>query len=130
MAIFGVVNSTAQPIGNTTLAAPKNTAERRQSDIPTNPTERKAWVIYQLKIRGLSLASIARDEGVVQQAVASALLVPSSHLEAAIARAVEVPVIALFPERYTADGRRLNPQRSRNRNSEPTARNVEKRGAA
>jgi len=112
------------------LAAPKNTAEKRALGIPTSPAERRAWVVYQLKIRGLSLASIARDEGVVQQAVASALLVPSSHLEEAIARALDVSVIALFPERFTADGRRLNPQRSRNRNSEPAARNVESKGAA
>lgn len=111
----------------------KKAASQRQfniPNIPSNPAERRAWVLYQLKLRGLSLSSIAREEGVVQQAVSNALLIPSSHLEEAIARAIDVPVRDLFPERFAADGRRLNPTRSRNRISAPDACNVESAGVA
>lgn len=69
-------------------------------NIPKNPVERRAWVIYQLRCRGSSLSQIARQEGVSQQAVSNALMTPSYRLEIAIANAIGVTVEALFPERY------------------------------
>lgn len=100
------------------------------SDVPNNPAERRAWVSYQLKIRGLSFSSLARDEGVSPQAMAAALLVPSSHLEEVIARALDLTARELFPERFAGGGRRRSGTRSPNRNSVAATRNIQDGEAA
>jgi lambda repressor-like predicted transcriptional regulator len=109
------------------LADPKKAAEA-EAEIFRNPVQRRAWVNFQLKIRGLSFAALARQEGVVPQAVSAALASPSRELEEAIAAAVERPVEILFPERFI-DGRRIAPTRDRKRSSGGDLRNVQIAGA-
>jgi Ner family transcriptional regulator len=107
------------------LQASKKPASAQEREIFRNPTERRAWVIFQLKIRGRTLPSLAREQGVSQQALGAALSSPSQALEAAIADAVERHVTDLFPERFASDGRRLHLTRGPNRNSATSAHNVQ-----
>lgn len=87
-------------------------------NVPKNPAERRAWVLYQLRLRGWHLADIAREEGVSRQAVFSALHAPNEHLEPAIAAKLGLEAKQLFPERFCADtGRRLHRTRNRNRST-------------
>tara|TARA_R110000868_G_scaffold225568_2_gene477831 strand:- start:36936 stop:37253 length:318 start_codon:yes stop_codon:yes gene_type:complete len=99
-------------------------------DIPKEPAVRRAWILYQLKIRGLSLSSIACDENVSATAVANALLNPSSHLEEVIAEHLGLKARDLFSDRFSRSGERLNQTKPRNRSSASASRNVENRGAA
>lgn len=99
-------------------------------DIPKNPDERRAWVCYQLRIKGLSLKALAQREGVTQQSMSSALLVPSSHLEEVIAGALDLTARELFPERFAGGGRRRSNTRSPNRTSPQPLRNVKDGEAA
>jgi Ner family transcriptional regulator len=92
-------------------------------DIPKEPTQRRAWVGYQLKIRGSSLRRIALDNGVSHQAVGQALMAPSFHLERVIAKAIGLSVQDLFPERYLVDGTRKLTTRGSQGNSGRPSRN-------
>lgn len=99
-------------------------------NIPKNPAERRAWVCFQLRLRGRSLSKIARDEGVSQQAVSNALMTPSSRLEQAIAEALDLTPEQLFPERFDAMGFRLSHTRQAQRTTCPRSRNVEEEKVA
>ena len=102
-----------------------------------DPAKRRAWVLYQLKLRGESLASLARRLGVDRTTPGYALRKPYPRMERAIAEAVEVPVHVLFPERYTATGERLirmgAPKKSNDmtkHNTRTNGRNVEREAVA
>jgi lambda repressor-like predicted transcriptional regulator len=97
---------------------------------PKNPAERRAWVLYRLRVCGSSLSRIAAAEGVSPQAVSNALDAPSSHLEEVIADTIGLTVKVLFADRFDSRGRRRSPTRERNRTSTVTGRNVEKQGFA
>ena len=99
-------------------------------EIPRDPIIRRAWVSFQLKIRGKSLASIADELGVKRQAISGALDAPSHRGEAALAAALDVEPQDLFPERYDTTGRRIVRTHERKASTPPASRNVEKRGAA
>lgn len=98
-------------------------------DIPKNPAERRGWVIWQLRLQGSSLSKIARAEGVSQQAVSNALIAPSSHLETAIAKALNLTPEQLFPERFNGV-HRLSHTRQVQRNARASKHNVEDAEAA
>ena len=72
----------------------------------SDPGKRRAWVQYQLKVKGRSLASLARELGVVRHAPGHALAKPYPRMEHAIAEAIGIPVQVLFPERYFPNGER------------------------
>lgn len=72
---------------------------------------RLAWVLGELKLSGRSFASIAREQGVGKTAVRQALYQPSLAMELAIAQAIGVDPVALFPERYLSNGERLHARR-------------------
>lgn len=86
-------------------------------DLPKNPAMRRAWLVYQLRLRGLTVRELARREGVSHVALSRTMFLPSSHLERVIAKALGTTVRQLFAERYGSDGQRLHatraPQRSR-----------------
>ena len=77
-------------------------------DIPTEARQRAKWVQYQLKLRGKSFASIARSHGWSRYAVRACLHVPSYPQEVAVAEALGITPLQLFPERYDQDGTRLH----------------------
>ncbi len=97
-------------------------------DVPKNPAERRAWVVYQLHIRGKSIRRLAREEGVAQQTLSAALMTPNSHLEPVLAHAIGLNVPDLFPERFRG-GERISPTRAtqRTRGERPSQR---QKGAA
>jgi len=99
-------------------------------DIPKNPAQRRAWLAYQLRLKGLSIADLARQEDVSREAVAKAMNEPSSHLEEAIARTLERTVREIFPERYDHHGRRLNRTREKQRTTHAPRSNVKAVGDA
>lgn len=85
-------------------------------DIPKNPSQRRAWLVYQLKLRGLSARQLALREGVSREAIGGVMNTPSATLERVVARSLGLMPQELFPERYDAAGRRLIPTRERYRN--------------
>ena len=70
--------------------------------IPDHPDERREWIKYQLKIRGLTLASLARDNGVSRHVFSKALTHGSVRWDHVIAKAINFPVSILWPDRYDA----------------------------
>jgi Ner family transcriptional regulator len=83
-------------------------------DIPTDFEARRAWVVFQLRLRGTSFSAIGRAMSVTAQAVAMTMLVPSARMEAAIAEALGLSPQKLFPERYDEGGIRRLRTRGRN----------------
>lgn len=69
---------------------------------------RTLWVQAELRSRGKSFASIARDHGWSRGAVRYAMSNPSDPQERAIAAALGVEQRALFSERYDLFGHRLH----------------------
>jgi lambda repressor-like predicted transcriptional regulator len=98
-------------------------------DLPKNPAARRAWLSYQLKLRGSSVAQLARSAGVSREALYGAMNSASSHLERTIARALDATPQQLFPERFDRDGRRLSRTRAPNRSTPKQPVTVEKAGA-
>ncbi len=68
------------------------------------PQNRRAWVIYQLSLKGTSLAALARELGVRPTTIYQAFDRPYPRMEQAIAEAVGITPQELFPERYREDG--------------------------
>lgn len=89
-------------------------------DVPKEPAVRRAWVIYQLSIRGRSLRQLALSEGVYPQAMSTALVAPNVHLEPVIAKAIGLTVEQLFPERFDDTGRRIARTREKSRSTPAT----------
>jgi lambda repressor-like predicted transcriptional regulator len=84
----------------------------------------------ELELRNLSLRKLAAREGVSHQAMSSALIAPSSHLQAVLAQALGLTVHQLFPEWYDEAGVRLGRTRSPQRSTGRRAGNVESGRAA
>lgn len=99
-------------------------------DVPRNPAERRAWVCYQLRLRGDSLSAIARRIGVSHQAVSNAMMTPSKDIEQAIAEAIGLTPEQLFPEWFDAAGKRLVRTRPTQRSTRPDGRNDQQEQAA
>jgi Ner family transcriptional regulator len=100
------------------------------SDVPKEPAQRAAWVIFQLRQRNSSLAEIARSIQRTRRYLSRTLYAPSYPAEKAIADALGMTVEALFPERYDATGRRLHQRRDAKPITAVRSRNVEGEAAA
>ncbi|RYL25171.1 helix-turn-helix domain-containing protein [Acinetobacter piscicola] len=78
------------------------------------PTE--TWDRYSIKAeierRGKSLAQLARDNKMSEQAVRNALYMPSKSGEIAISTFLGKPLYILFPERWTKENKRVYPRYS------------------
>ena len=101
-------------------------------EVPTNPTVRRAWIGFQLRIRGLSGRSVAQREGVSQQAWSAAMLGGggSSHLQEVAAQLLDLTPQQLWPELYDATGRRLLHTRPPNRTTRHAGGNGKNEEAA
>ena len=85
-------------------------------DIPTHPAERRAWILFRLKAKALSFRAVAKKNGCSPQALHDAARgVPMLRLERALAEAIDVDPIVLFPEHYAADGTRIPQVRGRHK---------------
>lgn len=104
-----------------------NESANMTAEIPTDPHVRRGWVLFQLKLRGESYASIGARLGVNRKSVRQALSEPSFEIEKALARALDLTPRQLFPERYDARGRRIHMVRgsARRRNEAPSGMEVQ-----
>jgi len=89
-----------------------NTTKRLLSE----PKTRNAWIIYQAKLKGRTLAQIAREAGVSRQCIYSVFRRPYPRMEKVVADALGMAVNVLWPERYYANGLPIN-RRGRSKKS-------------
>lgn len=89
-----------------------------KTEIPLEPAQRWEWIKYQLRARGTSLAKLARELDVSDTAVKNAKRTAYPRMERAIAKALGLKPIDLWPERWNADG---NPHRIRKQRAEKNA---------
>lgn len=90
-------------------------------DIPKNPADRRAWIMWQLRRRGLSFAALSRAVGLSTEAVRRAADGGVSEArERQIAAAIKVPVQALYPEYYDRSGHRIRLVKATNCKAEGT----------
>jgi Ner family transcriptional regulator len=68
--------------------------------VPEDPDKRREWIKYQLKIRGISIAKLARTHNASRQAVSTALTRSNPRWEHVIAHALGTKPNSLWPERY------------------------------
>jgi Ner family transcriptional regulator len=80
------------------------------AEIPLEPTLRWEWIKYQLRANGTSFAKLARALDVSDSAVKNARRTAYPRMERAIAKALGLKPIDLWPERWNANG---SPQRIR-----------------
>lgn len=91
-------------------------------DIPKRPTERKQWILFQLKLRGSNFRALGRELGCSHQAVAQAAGGQTMmEIEAAIAAKIGVRHADLFPEHFDENGERVPLARSRQRKGRPAS---------
>lgn len=86
------------------------------TEIPLDPLLRWEWIKFQLRARGTSLAALSRELGVSDTAVKNAKRTAYPRMERAIAAALGLQPVALWPERWNANGTpsRLRPRRAEN----------------
>jgi Ner family transcriptional regulator len=73
--------------------------------IPQKPDERRAWIKYQLELRGETLGGLARKLGLFRTCVAAALHKPYPKMERVIADVIGCRPEQLWPERYSGKHR-------------------------
>ena len=85
-----------------------------KTEIPLEPAQRWEWIKYQLRARGTSLAKLARALGVSDTAVKNTKRTAYPRMERAIAKALGLQPIDLWPERWNTDGtpHRIRKQRA------------------
>lgn len=69
---------------------------------PSDPSERKAWLKYQLDRVGSSFADIAREGGATRQTARKVLEVKYPKWERLIASKIGMEPADIWPERYAA----------------------------
>lgn len=79
-------------------------ADRNIKELLSDPAKRRAWVGFQLKLKGESFVTIARRVGVTRQAVRQAMYKQYPRMELIIANTLDMRPADLFPERYDAAG--------------------------
>lgn len=60
--------------------------------------------------RGITLADVARRHGLKDASLRLALTLPRAEAERAIAAALDLHPMVIWPSRYRSDGERLRPQ--------------------
>ena len=80
-----------------------------------------AYIVYRLRLRGLSLRKLSREHGYCAQAAQLACRLPWPKMQKLIAAAIGVPPAEIWPTRYESDG---SPKNRRKRSSSPTEGNV------
>lgn len=88
------------------------------TEIPLDPTLRWEWIKYQLRTRGTSLAMLARALDVSDTAVKNAKRTAYPRMERAIATALGLKPIDLWPDRWNSNG---TPHRIRSQRAEKNA---------
>jgi len=71
---------------------------------PKNPAQLRAWIKFQLELRGTNLSKLADDAGLSRNAVRHALHRVYPRGERIIARAIGLEPKAIWPDRYDEHG--------------------------
>lgn len=98
-----------------------------KTEVPLDPTQRWEWIKYQLRARGTSLAKLARELDVSDTAVKNAKRTAYPRMERAIAKALGLKPIDLWPERWNPNG---TPHRIRTQRAETNRKTVQEHNAA
>lgn len=77
-----------------------NTLFASSIPVPQDESLRREWVKYQLRVRGISMASLARANAASRQVVALTLVRSNPRWESVIAQALGMPPSKIWPERY------------------------------
>lgn len=85
------------------------------------PHEQWMGIRARLLTKGYTLARLAEELGVSQQAVSDVRYRPNARIQAAIAEKLDVSPASLFSDRYTSDGATPINQVRRSRASKHTA---------
>ncbi|WP_169833521.1 helix-turn-helix domain-containing protein [Methylobrevis pamukkalensis] len=89
--------------------------------IPEKPAERRAWIKFQLELRGTTFTGLAAELGVTLQAVSNtAFGRPNNRVEARLAQEIGVPQAALFSEHFDSNGQRIRALSARRRHVTPS----------
>lgn len=68
--------------------------------IPKDLRQRREWIKFQLRLRGISLSSMARELGVSRQALGQTLVQSYPKMERVIAAKLNLDPEIIWPERY------------------------------
>ena len=103
-------------------------------DTPKKPAEALDWhpayIVYQLRLKGLSFRRLARINGYAQGSATLVTSVAWPKMEHLVARAIGVPPQQIWPSRYEPDGSPKRGLHSRKRSSSAQGRNVNMKEAA
>lgn len=69
-------------------------------NIPKKAPDRRAWIKYQLELKGWSLSALSKKHGYTRSAVQQALDRPYPKVEKIVASTLGMSVEQLWPERY------------------------------
>lgn len=90
-------------------------------DVPLDLDRRWEWIKYQLRVRGTSGAVIARELSLNDRAIRSTKRNAYPRVERAIASALGLQPIQVWPERWNTDG---TPKRQRPNRAESNANSI------
>jgi len=98
---FRVMFSSMEPIDT---PKKRHRGDAVKAKIPTDSDQRWEWIKYQLRMRGSSLALIAKALDIPRQSVANAKRVRYPRVERAIARKLDMAPRDIWPDRWHPDG--------------------------
>lgn len=82
-------------------------------DIPLDSERRWEWIKFQLRVRGTNFAELARTNGLNERAIRNAKHRPYPRVERAIAQALGLQPVQLWPERWNSNGSPLRQRPNR-----------------
>ena len=78
------------------------------------PPKEQIWDRHAIKAaiyrKGKTLSDLARDNGLPEPTLRSALIKPTKNAELVISQFLEVPLHELFPDRWTEESKRIYPR--------------------
>lgn len=73
-------------------------------NIPHEPEPRRAWIKYQLELRGYTYADIARELDCTRQSVQKAMSQGNQRIQRFVAEKLDLQPEQIWPERYDEYG--------------------------
>ncbi|MOA06204.1 DNA-binding transcriptional regulator Nlp [compost metagenome] len=97
-----------------------------KTEIPHDPAQRWEWIKWQLRRRNTSLADLARELDVSRNAMNNVKRQAYPRMERAIAKALELQPVEIWPERWNSDN---TPTRARPGRAESMTAYMQKHNA-
>ena len=103
-------------------------------DTPKKPATQQDWhpayIVYQLRLKGLSLRRLSRLNGFAASSAEVVNRIAWPKMERLVAKAIGVAPQEIWPSRYNNDGTPKSGLHSRKRSTPAHERNVEVKSAA